>query len=316
MIRFALTRLALIPAGLLLANCLGYLLPGLVRLERGPAAPPLGAALAGLFRSYGGYLQGLLRGDVGMLTAGADSGAIPRLIAQGAVASLGLLALALLLSIIMGMLLGMLAVRTNPPGVRLWLTSVTTVGLAMPGFYVGSLLIAGVLIYMIYGPGRVGQPPLPIQGFGWDRHLVLPTLVLMLQPTARIAQTTASLLSDELGKQYVVAARSLGHSWQRITRRYALRNVLAAVIVAIAGSLRLMVGELIIVERLFDWPGIGRLAALTLVPGRIVGTESASFFLNPPLLAGLLTVFAGLFLLADFVAALLARVYDPRLRTA
>jgi ABC-type dipeptide/oligopeptide/nickel transport system permease component len=49
---------------------------------------------------------------------------------------------------------------------------------------------------------------LPLTGFGWDSHLIMPALVLITRPTVQIAQATAGLLSDELGKQYVVAAAS------------------------------------------------------------------------------------------------------------
>ncbi len=63
----------------------------------------------------------------------------------------------------------------------------------MPGFYLGSLVITGTILYIIYGPGTGTGAPIPIQGFGWDSHLVFPTLVLMLQPTARIAQVTSGL---------------------------------------------------------------------------------------------------------------------------
>ncbi len=316
MMYFLLRRLAFMPVALFLANCCGYILPSMVNRPEGADAPPLDAVLLAAFRDYGVYLQGVMQGDIGTLPYAGGNEPITQILAESAVASLGLLAIALFLSIGLGMLLGLSAVRRDPPGVALWLTSFSTVGLAMPGFYVGTLCIAGTILYIIYGPGTVGQPPLPIQGFGWDAHLVFPTLVLMLQPMAKIAQVTASLLTAELGKQYVVAARSLGHAWGPIVRRYALRNVIAAIIATVAGSLRLLVGELIIVERLFDWPGLGRLVSLTLVPSRIIQQQSAVLFLNPALIAGLLTIFAALFLLADLLAALLARSYDPRLRTA
>jgi len=75
----------------------------------------------------------------------------------------------------------------------------------MPSFYIGSLLIFVSVYYVIRSsPGT--DPPFPLDGFGWDKHLVLPVLALMARPTVQLAQVTAGLLSEELRKQYVIAA--------------------------------------------------------------------------------------------------------------
>jgi peptide/nickel transport system permease protein len=77
---------------------------------------------------------------------------------------------------------------------------------------------------------------------------------------------TAGLLAEEFGKQYVTTARSVGYTWRQIRQRNAMRNILAAVILTVASSVRLLVGELIVVEWLFRWPGLGSLLAYTLIP--------------------------------------------------
>jgi peptide/nickel transport system permease protein len=185
----------------------------------------------------------------------------------------------------------------------------------MPSFFIGSLFILAVFRYQIWR-GYGTRLPLPMGGFGWDKHLVLPTLALMARPTVQIAQIVAGLLVDELGKQYIVAARSVGNSWPRILRRNALRNILAAVVLSIAGSVRLLVGELVVVEWLFEWPGLGRLLAWTLIPP--AGTalvEWVPLFLSPPVVAAVLMALGGVFLLTDLIAAILVRIFDPRLRT-
>jgi ABC-type dipeptide/oligopeptide/nickel transport system permease component len=134
----------------------------------------------------------------------------------------------------------------------------------------------------------------------------------------QIAQVTANLLMSELGKRYIVAARSFGHTWRAIRWDKALRNVLAPIILTMAGSFRLMMAELILVEWLFSWPGLGRLLVQTLVPPNLSSVggmlNTSAFFLNPPLVAGLLTIFSLLFLLADLLASATAKIVDPRLR--
>jgi peptide/nickel transport system permease protein len=164
------------------------------------------------------------------------------------------------------------------------------------------------------------DPVVPVAGFGWDLHLVLPILALMLRPTVQIAHVSASLLSDELGKRYVTAARGFGHTWRDILRDKALRNILAPLFLTISGSFRLSVAELLLIEWLFSWPGIGGMLVRTLVPPRVVASlagfsDVSVYFLNPPILSLLLVIFSLLFYLVDTLASLLARRVDPRLES-
>ena len=170
------------------------------------------------------------------------------------------------------------------------------------------------VFYVIWGPGKT--VPIPVSGFGWDMHLVFPLLALMARPVVQIAQVTAGLLSEQLREQYVTTARSFGYTWRAIRWKAALRNIYAPVILTIAGSFRLLIGELIVVEWLFNWPGLGRLFATTLIPNlsSSAGGEAPLYYLNPPLVAAILTISTALFLAADFAASLLARRFDPRLQ--
>lgn len=313
-------RLALIPVVLFLVNFLGFAyahLVGPLQLAQNPYQAATGAPPP-LLPAYLEYVEGLLHGDMGSIPpSGAPVGAV---VGEAIIASLGLLVPASILSVLLGIGLGLVAVRTpgqrgrsgtsQAAGIAPWLTILTTSGLAMPSFYIGSLLILATLAYLIYGPTNVR---LPVQGFGWDLHLMLPVLVLTARPTAQIAQMTSALLAAELDKIYVVVARSVGQPWQAIRRHHALKNIAAPDAIAASGAFRLMVGELIVVEWLFSWPGLGRLLAWTLIPPLATGAPRP-IFLDPPTLAAVLTVLAGLFLLVDLASGLIARGYDPRLR--
>jgi ABC-type dipeptide/oligopeptide/nickel transport system permease component len=184
----------------------------------------------------------------------------------------------------------------------------------MPSFYLGSLCILAMVFYVLWrGPGA--EAPLPTTGFGWDKHLVFPVLALALRPTVQIAQMVAELFSNELGKQYVIAARSFGHTWRDIRWRQVMFNILSPIILTITGSFRLLVSELIVVEWLFNWPGLGTLLASTLVPGTLsVSLGSTPLFLNSQVVAALVTIIAAMFLAADLVASIAVRVIDPPLR--
>ncbi len=92
-----------------------------------------------------------------------------------------------------------------------------------------------------------------------------------------------------------------------------MRNVLAQIVLALNNTLRFMVGELIVVEYLFGWPGVGRLIANTLVPAQLSNQSSSPMFLDPPTVAAMLTILAAVFLFADLGTAVFVRSVDPRL---
>ncbi len=313
MFRFIIRRLLLIPPSLLLVNFLGFTYAHFARPIRAARTPylPFIPESGPLFPTYLAYLNTFFHPELRSLTQAS----ILKTITGAVSASLGLLGLALILSVLIGVVLGLTAVNNEPPGVKRWLTFVSTSGLAMPSFYIGSLLIIASISYVLWrGPGT--KLPLPMQGFGWDSHIVLPTIALMARPTMQIAQLTAGVLSGELSKQYVTAGRSLGQTWRSIRTKYAMRNIIAPVILTITGSFRLLVGELVVVEWLFGWTGLGRLLAQTLVPPLLNNIQAGVLFLDPEVVAIVLTMFAVLFLTADLIASVLIRIFDPRLRTA
>jgi len=314
MLRFVLRRLLMIPPALVLVNFFGYAYAHVVLPLRAARTPYLlgRAESPPLLQGYGDYVQRAVRLDLGPPLARMAGRTLAEVLGEAILASMGLLAIALALSALIGVGLGLLSTRANPPRQARWLPVVSTVGLAMPSFYIGSLLILALFASVLWGEGN--KLLLPLQGFGWDEHLVLPTLALVVRPAVQVAQVTSALLRDELGKQYVVAARSVGNSWAVVRRRHALRNILSSVVLTVAGSVRLLVGELILVEWLFRWPGLGYLFAQTLIPPRLSSGYGSTMFLNPPAAATILTIFAALFLWTDLVASFTVRAIDPRLR--
>ena len=311
MLRYLLRRLLLIPPALLVINFLGYTYAHFARPLRAARTPflPFVQESGPLFPIYREYLTTFFNPELRTV----EQAGVLLSIREATVASLGLITIAIAFSILIGVLLGLAAVRNEPPGVARWLTFVSTSGLAMPSFYIGSLLIAASVSYVIWaGPGT--ELPFEIQGFGWDNHLVFPVLALMARPTMQIAQLTAGILSGELSKQYVRAGRSLGQTWRSIRLKYAMRNIIAPVILTITASFRLLVGELVVVEWLFAWTGLGRLLAQTLVPPLQTNSAETLLFLDPQVVAIILTIFGGLFLVADLLASVAVRAADPRLR--
>jgi peptide/nickel transport system permease protein len=312
MIRQFALRLALLPLAVVAAHFLGFAYAMYARPLQSARTLMFNSAEAQqpIHEAYVAYIAGALGGDLGaMPRTGVPLGPA---VAAAFANSLGLLIPALVISALLGFLIGRSGVRPERPGVAPWLTIGASVGLAMPGVFVGSLAIAALIAYLIWGPG---DPPLPLRGFGWDAHLVLPLAVLCVRPVAQMAQMTAGLLAAEVGKQHIIAARSRGIDEDALVNRHALWPVIAPLLQTIAGSLRALTAELIIVEKLFDWPGIGALLAATLIPSRISTAAETPLFLHVPLLAATLACIAGLLVLADGLAVVTARIADPRLRS-
>jgi len=306
MIRFALRRISTIPIILLLANFIGFAFAFYVEPVVASSNPYASGEviIPPIFPEYAGYIAKFADLDFGTTYNGEP---VLEAIGRLGLNSLVLVVIALAISIVLGIWLGRLAVRRDSLKVSAWLTVLGTLGLASPGFYIAILVITLALILTIYGPGLV----IPFQGFGWDAHLILPVLVLIIQPTVRIAQVTGTTLVDELQKQYVKAGISMGHTFSAMKNRFAFRSVVSPILQVIAYSTRLMIAELIVIERLFNWPGLGKFISTVLRP-------ATGFFdavvLTPATMAGLMTALVLIFLLIDITTLLIARVVDPRLR--
>lgn len=314
MTRYILRRILIIPFALILIHFLAFAYATAARPIRAARTPYLREQIESvpLGDAYLEHIRQVLSGNVNDVPG--PLGGLGESVWTATKASLGLLLPAMLVSTLLGLLLGLQAVRTQPAGVKRWLTPVATVGLATPSFYLGFLGILGIVYYVLWrGPGT--ESPLPISGFGWDKHMILPVVVLSLRPVVQIAQVIAGLMSGELRKDYVIAERSFGYSWRNIRWKYSLKNILAPVLLTIAGTFRLTVGELVVVEWLYKWPGLGYLLASALVPGELSTDLGATpLFLNPPLIASIITVIAALFLTVDLAASIAVRTIDPRLR--
>ena len=307
MFQFVLRRIAIFPLILLLANFIGFAF-AFATAPQVAASNPYAAGTSDLppvAPVYFDYLKNVSAGDFGQTFTNEP---VLEMIARFSGASLGLIGIAITISVILGLIFGRLAVRRTRRGVASWLTLISTVGLALPSFYIAILMIAFFILITIYVMSTAA-PPIPFQGFGWDAHLILPVLALTIQPSVKIAQVTAGLLSEEMEKQYVTAAMSFGHSIKKIKGKYAFRSILAPVVLTVAASLRIMIAELIIIERLFNWPGFGKLIS-TLLSRHSLSID----LLSPPMIAAVLTVLVGIFLLIDFIATFLSRLIDPRLR--
>jgi peptide/nickel transport system permease protein len=175
------------------------------------------------------------------------------------------LGLAVLLSVPMGV---MAALR--PGGIVDRLTvGLGLLGLSMPQFWVGLLLIVVFAVQL---------QVLPTSGMGTPAHLVLPSVTLALVPLARLTMLVRSSMIDELNQQYVKTARAKGMPLRRIIGVHALRNASISFLTLVGWELILtLAGYTVVVETVFAWPGLGLTAIQALQRGDLFLVQAIVF---------------------------------------
>ncbi|HMH48954.1 MAG TPA: ABC transporter permease, partial [Candidatus Acidoferrum sp.] len=229
------------------------------------------------------YLGGVARGDLGQSLRSRN--AVLDDLVRYFPNTFELVTSALLLAVAIGVPLGMLsAVYQNT-----WIDHVTRVvsvsGVALPAFWLGlmlQLLIALQLGWLPLG-GRLGltaAPPAPITHLlfvdallrgEWRTfadaaaHAVLPVVTLCFPALASILRVNRAEMLETLRQDYIVTARAQGFSGFRVVTRYALRNAMIPTLAMVGLRYGWMLGGTILVETVFDWPGIGLYAVNSAV---------------------------------------------------
>ena len=316
-IRQAANAAGLLLAVLVLNFCLIHLTPGdpaqVMAGEMGGASPEVMAALRvkyGLDHSLAEqlltYLSKVATGDFGYSYYFNEP--VVGLIAQRLPATLYLVLSALLLSVLIGTLLGVVSAR-RPNG--LFSQAVTVLSLAG---YAAPIFWTGLMLLLLFGSV---WPVLPVSGmadvvtpktglaYAIDvaRHLVLPSSTLALVFIAQYSRLARVNMIDALAADYVRTARAKGLPEYVVVGKNALRNTLIP-IVTVAG---LQFGQLfagaVLVETIFSWPGMGRLVFESILRR------------DYPTLLAILFFSAVLVMAANIVTDLVYRLIDPRIRS-
>lgn len=258
---------------------------------------------------YSLYLQNLIRGDFGDV---ANTKVI-EVVRDPIKHSLILVGFALAATIGFGFLFGFLSISSRTRRIRPLALIFLAAGSSLPGFVFGAILLSLLVYQLLYTASKTSL--LPLSGYGFDRHLLLPVLVLAIQPTFYLAKVTAGLLENELHQDYILVAQSKGLTWSGLMGRHAWANMRSPVLITIGNALRLMIGGLVIVEAIFLWPGIGRIFLFSLGL-RLDARPPGPFFGDPELIAMLAVIMGGFLLITDLLVSVLAYQLDPRLSHA
>ncbi len=246
------------------------------------------------------WLGGILQGDFGYSLASGVP--ISKLVLERIPATLELSIAALLFSTLFGVILGSISALKRGSLMDNSLTVFGMIGVSIPEFIFGLIALVVFALQLEWLP--VGKRLMPGYDSYWDHmpHLVMPAMVLGLIMTAGVMRYTRSSMLDSLNKEFIRTARSKGIPEWRINFIHGLRVALIPVVVLIGFRLPMLIGGTVIIEQVFQWPGIGDLF-VNAVRGQ-----------NYPLvmMISFLSVTAVLF--ASFLIDLLTALLDPRVK--
>lgn len=206
---------------------------------------------------YWTWLSGIVRGNFGFtLTGGVPIG---QLLADRLPATLELSGTALVLSSIVGSILGAISALKRYTFTDNVLTIVGMVGVSVPEFFFGLVAIVVFALNLHWLP--VGGRLLPSYTTYWDHipNLILPALVLSIMMTAGVMRYARSSMLDTLSREFIKTARSKGLPEWRVNLLHGFRVALTPVIVLIGFRLPILIGGSVIIEQVFQWPGLGYL---------------------------------------------------------
>ena len=248
---------------------------------------------------YFAWLGRLVRGDMGRSLRTRQP--VRQAIAERLPATLQLGLAALCLSLSIAIPVGILAAVKRNSGWDIFASGFTLLGVSLPNFFLGILLILGFSLYWrVFPPG--GYVP-PAKGLGDNlRRLVLPAITLGTASMAVNMRLMRSSLLDTLLQDYVRVARAKGLSERRVIIGHALKNAFIPVVTVIGIQVGAVLEGAFITETLFIWPGVGKLA-VDSIAGR-----------DYPVVQGIVLLSALSFMSANLLVDLLYAYLDPRIK--
>jgi len=250
---------------------------------------------------YVRWMGNLLRGNMGYSFVSAES--VSNMIATRIPATLELMGVSLLISIILGLTLGTISALKQYSWLDYGLTVFGFVGISVPDFFLGMVLVFVFALKLKW---------FPTSGFvtgGQDftladnlRHVFLPALALALVRTAVFMRYTRASILEVLGNDYVRTAHAKGLKQNIIIIRHVLRNALIPVITIIGISMGVLFAGSVIIETIFQWPGIGMMF-INAVTGR-----------DSPVIMGYVLLTSVIVLTSNLLTDLTYSLIDPRIR--
>jgi len=241
----------------------------------------------------------LLRGDLG------DSIFLRRPVTEAIVdrlePTLLLTTWATLVAVLIGVPAGIVSARYHNSAVDQSLMGLALVGLSVPNFLLGLLMILVFGVWLRWLP-VAGYVPLEAGVWSNLRSLVMPSLALGLVQSALIARITRSSMLDVLREQFVLTGRAKGLAENVVVYKHALKNAIIPTLTVIGITFALLIGGAVVIETVFNIPGLGRLII------------SAVLRRDYPVIQGVVLLIAVTYTAVNLLVDLAYLVVDPRVR--
>jgi len=240
---------------------------------------------------YFEFVKGMLVGDFGRSFLGGTP--VSRLLADALPATLSLAACSLLLSLLISIPLGIQAAVHQGGPIDQAIRIGSLVGLSFPNFWLAIMLV--LLLSITF-------PILPPSGWDGPVSLIMPTLTMAIIFSATNIRLVRTSMLETLSAQYIMVARAKGLKDRVVLYKHALRNCAIPLITYIGLQFGKMIGGLVVVEKVFNWPGMGTLA-FDAISAR-----------DYPVLQASVTVLALLVVTANLLVDVAYGLVDPRIR--
>jgi peptide/nickel transport system permease protein len=251
------------------------------------------------YLQYGRWLGQLLRGDLGM--SWRTGKPVLSLILERLPVTVELTLLSVAFSLVLGVGAGILSAVRRDRAVDHATRVGTLLGLSVPVFWQGTMLILFFSLYLRW------MPPIMWVDFMTDPRrnltiMLLPALCLGTAAAANIARTTRSCMLDVLGSDYVRTALAKGLAGRAVVLKHALKNAMIPVVTVAGLQLGILLGGTVVVEEVFTLPGVGRLVLWSIYQRDYPVTQSTILFV------------ATLFMTLNLAVDLLYGYLEPRIR--
>lgn len=259
-----------------------------------------------LLVQLGIYIGNIAQGDLG--ESFFFNQPVAKLIGQRIGPTILLVLSAQIISILLGVFLGVIAARKPNGPMSAFVSVIATVGYAVPVFWTGIMLI--ILLASTFPIFPVeGMQSVKLRDAAWHiraldvlHHLVLPAFTLAIIYLAQYARLTRASMLDAMSSDYIRTARAKGLNENVVLFQHALRNALLPVLTVAGLQFGNLISGALLVETVFNWPGMGRLAFDSILRR------------DYPTILGVLFFASGMVVVANILTDLGYRIADPRVK--
>lgn len=247
---------------------------------------------------FGEWIGRALHGDLGVSYSTGDP--VSTLLAQRTPVTLSLVIGAVIVTMVLAVILGVLAAT-----IRGWIDRViqflSVLGLALPGFWIALVLVTVFAIDLRWFPATGWVYPTESVG-GWLSSLVLPVLAMAAVGVAAVAMQIRSAMIDLLSRDFVRTLRSRGLPRNRLLFVHLMRNAAAPALAVLSLQFIGMMGGVVLIEQIFALPGLGRLVLSAAASG------------DMPVVMGVVSVLALIVVIVNLVVDLVTALLNPKVR--